>query len=145
VLENHLSEAKLRTEAQFFREGHGRTRERPYGWGWLLTLAHELNMWADGGERWAPAIAPLAEVLVNNLVEWLPRQTYPVRGGLHPNSAFGLLRAHDHAVDLATAGDDRLLRGIEDAVRRWYLEDIDYPAHYEPSGSDFLSPALAEA
>lgn len=144
VLDDHLSETNLLTEAAFFR-GVGRGRERPYGWGWLLALAHELDTWVDEGARWAGAVATLAEVLVGNLLEWLPRQTYPVRSGLHPNSAFGLLRSHDHALDLAAAGDDRLLRAIEDAVRRWYLEDVDYPAHYEPSGSDFLSPALAEA
>lgn len=145
VLDDHLSEAHLVTEASFFRSGPGRTRERPYGWGWLLTLAHELDTWVDDGARWAGAVAPLAAVLVDNLLDWLPRQTYPVRAGLHPNSAFGLHRSHDHALDLAAAGDDRLLRAIEDAIRRWYLEDVHYPAHYEPSGSDFLSPALAEA
>jgi hypothetical protein len=30
-------------------------------------------------------------------------------------------------------------------ARRWYLGDRDAPASWEPSGSDFLSPALIEA
>lgn len=145
VLDDHLSETNLRTEAAFFRDDPARVRERPYGWGWLLTVAHELDIWDDEGARWAGAVAPLADVLTDNLLDWLPRQAFPIRGGLHTNTAFGLLRSHDHALDRAGAGDDRLLRAIEDAVRRWYLEDVEYPAHYEPSGSDFLSPALAEA
>lgn len=135
----HLTPSNLAREAEFFASAPGRGRERPYGWGWLLTLAHELASWPDpDGAAWAAAVRPLADVLTANLVGWLPAQTYPVRGGLHANSAFGLLRSYDWA------GDD-LRAAIDDAVRRWYLADTDYPAHYEPSGSDFLSPALAEA
>lgn len=135
----HLTPSNLEREAEFFASGYGRARERPYGWGWLLTLAHELRLWSDAdGAAWAAAVRPLADVLTANLLAWLPAQTYPVRGGLHPNSAFGLLRCWDGA----GAG---LRAAVVEAVRRWYLADTDYPAHYEPSGSDFLSPALAEA
>lgn len=143
----HLTPSHLAREAEFFASGIGRTWERPYGWGWLLTLAHELALWSEGGDgdgdgrAWAAAVRPLADVLTANLLAWLPAQTYPVRGGLHPNSAFGLLRSYDWA-----DGDGGSLRSaIDDAVGRWYAADTDYPAHYEPSGSDFLSPALAEA
>lgn len=139
----HLTPSHLQTEAEFFASGFGRSRERPYGWGWLLTLAHELSGWDDpDGRAWDDAVRPLAEVLTANLLAWLPTQTYPVRGGLHPNSAFGLLRSYGWA---AAASDGELRAAIDDAVRRWYLADTDYPAHYEPSGSDFLSPVLAEA
>jgi len=41
-------------------------------------------------------------------------------------------------------GDNRLSTAITQAATRWYSADRDYPAHYEPSGSDFLSPALTE-
>jgi hypothetical protein len=34
---------------------------------------------------------------------------------------------------------------LEDAARRFYLEDRQCPLNYEPSGQDFLSPCLAEA
>ncbi|RIQ28603.1 DUF2891 domain-containing protein [Jiangella rhizosphaerae] len=136
----HLTPSNLEREAEFFASGIGRTRERPYGWGWLLTLTHELSLWSGDpdGAAWAAAVRPLSDVLTANLLAWLPAQTYPVRGGLHPNSAFGLLRSYDGA----TA---ELRDAIHDAVGRWYLDDTDYPAQYEPSGSDFLSPALAEA
>ncbi|NDL57505.1 DUF2891 domain-containing protein [Phytoactinopolyspora mesophila] len=145
VLDDHLSSASLHAEAEFFASGPGRNRERPYGWGWLLTLAHELNTWPEEGLRWAAAVEPLAGTLVGNILAWLPGQAYPVRHGTHQNSAFGLLRSFDHAQWLAGRGDDQLLTAIDDAARRWYLADTDYPAHYEPSGTDFLSPALAEA
>lgn len=138
----HLTPAHLAREGEFFASATGRARERPYGWGWLLTLAHELSLWSadPDGRAWGEAVRPLADVLTANLLGWLPAQTYPVRGGLHPNSAVGLRRSDDRAW-----ADGELRAAIDDAVRRWYLADTDYPAHYEPSGSDFLSPALAEA
>lgn len=45
---------------------------------------------------------------------------------------------------LSAQGDSRLLNAITQAATQWYGEDRDYPAGYEPSGSDFLSPALTE-
>lgn len=145
-LTEHLTPANLRTETAFFAQGYGRGRERPYGWGWLLTLAHELMTWDDPDARkWADAIRPLADLLSANIVDWLPRQVYPVRHGVHQNSAFGLLRAYDYARWRADLGDVALRQAIDGAARRWFLQDTGYPARFEPSGSDFLSPALAEA
>ncbi|HEX9517819.1 MAG TPA: DUF2891 family protein [Streptosporangiaceae bacterium] len=77
--------------------------------------------------------------------DWLPKATYPVRYGLHPNTAFALSRAIPHARSLAAAGDTRLEDAIIAAATRWYGGDVGYPAAWEPSGSDFLSPALTEA
>ena len=34
---------------------------------------------------------------------------------------------------------------IDEAALGWFGSDMDYPSEWEPSGSDFLSPALAEA
>jgi hypothetical protein len=63
---------------------------------------------------------------------------------MHSNSAFGLARSVPWARYLATQGDSRLLTAITKAAIQWYGADRDYPAHYEPSGTDFLSPALTE-
>jgi hypothetical protein len=63
---------------------------------------------------------------------------------MHSNSAFGLARSVPWAKYLAKEGDSRLLTAITGAATHWYGADRDYPAHYEPSGSDFLSPALTE-
>jgi hypothetical protein len=74
--------------------------------------------------------------------EWLTKATYPVRHGVHSNSAFAVGLLLDAAPVL---GADSAARAAAAAVRRWYLEDRDCPADWEPSGQDFLSPALAEA
>ncbi len=125
-----------------------------YGWGWALALVHEASALAGPGAsgpadpdagRWAAALAPLAAAVTGRFLDWLPRATYPVRYGLHPNTAFALSRSLPHARDLAAAGDPALADAIGAATTGWYSSDADYPAAWEPSGSDFLSPALTEA
>lgn len=143
VLESHLTNAALSQEAAYLR---ARPRfERPYGWGWALTLVHELTLWDhEASARWLAAVRPLADVITELFLEWLPKATYPIRVGMHSNSAFGLARAVPWARCLARQGDASLLTAITRTAIQWYGEDKDYPAHYEPSGSDFLSPALTE-
>lgn len=119
--------------------------ERPYGWAWALTLVEEAASWAaapdapDDVRRWAAVLQPLADHFLGAFARWLPAATYPVRSGLHPNSAFGLLRALPAA---RRAGADGVL---VDAALRWFADDADAPVRWEPSGSDFLSPSLVEA
>jgi hypothetical protein len=135
----------LRQEAEYAQmDGTGL---RQYGWGWALTLSHELAAWPDDADasRWAAAMEPLAEAVTRNFLSWLPKATYPIRTGLHANSAFALSRALPYAQLLTENGRPELARAIEDAARRWYGNDTDYPGGWEPSGSDFLSPALTEA
>ena len=146
TLTAHLAPDSLAGELAFFSNPAHRTIERPYGWGWLLTLAAELDGWDDPDARsWAANLTPLADLLAGRFMTWLPRQTYPVRHGLHANSAFGLSRALPFAALRAPAGADSLLAAIRAAADRWFAADADYPAAWEPSGSDFLSPALTEA
>ena len=76
---------------------------------------------------------------------WLPNATYPIRSGGHFNGAFGLRLALPWAQRRAAAGHGALLAEILRAAERWFLADRDYPAAWEPSGADFLSPALCEA
>ena len=90
-------------------------------------------------------LEPLVEVLVDNLTGWLRILTYPHRTGVHPNTAFSLSRCYDTALRRAEQGDDALLTTIREVALRWFQDDVDYPARYEPSGADFLSPALTEA
>ncbi|MFI5611795.1 DUF2891 domain-containing protein [Amycolatopsis sp. NPDC051903] len=140
VLDEHLTAPALAVEAETFRAAPGRAR--PYGWGWALALHHEIATWADpDAERWSANLAPLSAAVAEAFLQWLPKQTYPVRGGLHNNSAFGLSRA----LPYAQARDDALLTAIREAATRWYSADADYPGSWEPSGADFLSPALTEA
>jgi hypothetical protein len=154
ALDRQFTPAALRAEAEFMRAEGG--FERPYGWGWALALAHEFATWPGDQDapRWAAAMEPLASALTDNFLGWLPKATYPVRTGAHANSSFGLSLALPYAQAQAQAlagpgpsssGQASLVAAIEDAARRWYLTDADYPAAWEPSGHDFLSPALAEA
>jgi hypothetical protein len=117
--------------------------ERTYGWAWALALAAELSAWNDAdAARWSTWIAPMVAAVRANWLAFLERTTYPIRAGTHGNSAFGLALGLDYA---RAAGDDGLTRAFEDRARTWFAADADYPAHLEPGGDDFLSPALVEA
>ena len=141
VLDEHWTPPAIAAEVAFAASSPG--WERPYGWAWALTLHEELASWADDGDadacRWTTALQPLADHFLGAYTRWLPAATYPVRYGLHPNSAFGLLMALPAA---RRAGADALLT---DAAHRWFGADTVAPVRWEPSGSDFLSPALVEA
>jgi Protein of unknown function (DUF2891) len=145
VLDKQFSEVALAAEMDFIGSPGG-LAERPYGWGWLLALAAECAaVRGPEGPRWAAALAPLAGAVTAQFLDWLPRATYPVRHGVHANSAFGLSRALPYARLRATAGDPALLTAITSQAEDWFGADTLYPGSWEPSGQDFLSPALTEA
>jgi len=148
TLSRQLQPDTLAFEAAFI-SGPGGRGERPYGWGWALTLVAEVAALAEGGDheakQWSVALAPLADAITGCFIDWLPKATYPSRYGVHQNSAFGLARALPHALDRSAAGDTRLANAITEAAHRWFGADKEYPAAWEPSGSDFLSAALTEA
>ena len=146
------AEIRAALDAQFTRQGLRSEAEyaalrgtgpRHYAWGWALTLIHELATWAGDPDapRWTAAMEPLAAALTRSFLTWLPKATYPLRVGNHPNSSFALSRA----LPYAQARQPELAEAIEAAARHWYAADADYPGGWEPSGHDFLSPALAEA
>src|SRR5680860_936422 len=86
TLDALLTPANIASEIAFFSDPSHKSLERPYGWGWLLRLAAELEQWDDpDGLRWSQAVEPLARLLLERLVEWLPKLTYPQRAGNHPN------------------------------------------------------------
>jgi hypothetical protein len=125
--------ARLRAEPAF---------ERPYGWAWLLALTAECRAVGERGEVWAQALRPAAATVGDLLLQWLPKATHPVRHGVHGNSAFAMGLVIDAADG---AGVPEAGVAAAGAVTRWFAGDSDYPAGWEPSGEDFLSPALTEA
>jgi len=137
-----LDPANVAGEIAYF-ETASKSWERTYGWAWLLQLATELHTWDEPlGEKLASDLAPLARVVRDRYIEFLPRQEYPVRTGVHPNTAFGLSFAFDYGV----AVDDTELRdAVIDAAHRYYADDQGCPLSWEPSGEDFLSPCFEEA
>ncbi len=145
VLGRRFQRVALAAEERFIAGPDG-LAECPCGWGWALALVHETATWDDqDGRKWASAMAPLADELGGLFLEWLLMATYPVRYGVHPNSAFGLSRALPYAAARARSGDPALLEAITAKALAWFGSDMLYPGSWEPSGHDFLSPALTEA
>jgi hypothetical protein len=143
AFDRHFAPVAIAGECAYLDRPGTATFERTYGWAWLLKLADELARMDDAaGRRWTNALAPLAQRFVARYLDYLPRAEYPIRHGMHANSAFGLLFAFDFAV---CRGDTRFVRVLEAKAQTWFGADRDIPAGWEPSGSDFLSPALIEA
>lgn len=143
ALDRNLSAKNLQVEAAYFAKPGTAAFERTYGWAWILKLAEELHRGtAPEAKRWEANLQPMTTAMVKRYRDFLPKQTYAIRTGVHPNTAFGLA----FALDYATAFTDAALKDLVVARSRdYFLGDSDYPAKLEPNGSDFLSPALAEA
>ena len=145
VLGAHFERVALAVEEEFVASQDGLS-ERPYGWAWALALSHEAALLdTPNGQKWATALAPLAARISGLILDWLPKETYPVRHGVHANSAFAMSAALPYAAAQARSGHPELLRAMTAKAHAWFGADMLYPAGLEPSGHDFLSPALAEA
>jgi hypothetical protein len=136
----NLRPEHLQTEADYFDARHNRSFERMYGWAWLLRLAQELRAFDDPDARaWAEAIRPLESVIVTLTREYLPKLSYPVRSGVHPDTAFALGMMIDYA---RASGHTNFEAELLQRARDYYGKDRDYPTHFEPSGQDFFSAGL---
>ena len=141
LLAERLSEENVAVEAAYLLDRPG--FERPYGWAWAAMLGSACLTSGDPmAPRWASATQPLADAVATCVLDWLPRQAYPVRHGVHSNSAFALGLLIDAFEDLGRADVVDACRG---RAIEWFGSDRDLQTTFEPSGSDFLSPALAEA
>ena len=112
--------------------------ERPYGWAWAMMLHHELAQ--HRAQHWADAVEPLARRFAAMFAEHLPKLTYPIRTGTHPNTAFALTLARIWAMRF----DPALAALIDARACDWFAADRNCQA-WEPEGDTFLSPALCEA
>jgi hypothetical protein len=115
--------------------------ERPYGLAWLCALHAELAAW-DEGAAWAARLAPMAHRARARIVAWLERLSHPTRVGTHAQSAFAAALVIDAA---RTTGDDDVAARVSAAGVRLHGGDRGPALHLEPSGEDFLSPALGAA
>ena len=141
-LATSLNSEHIAAELAYFK-AESKSWERMYGWAWLLQLQNELNSWEDTrAQQMAAALQPLSDYLRERYMEFLPIQVYPVRTGVHPNTAFGMSFALDYA---AAAGDDEFVALLRTTARRYFAADTNCPIRWEPSGEDFLSPCLEEA
>ena len=143
ALAAQFSAEELLAEAQYLDAKHNRSFERMYGWAWLLRLAVELRTFDDpDAQAWAERLAPLEQRIVALTLDYLPRLDWPVRTGVHPNTAFALGQALDYA---RAAGNGDLEELLIEKSLAYFAADRQYPVNYEPSGEDFFSAALAEA
>jgi hypothetical protein len=139
----NLTAENILAEAAYLKQKNRQSFERTYGWAWLLKLAEELSLSDDAdAKRLSRNLQPLVDPLVDSYIVFLPKQTYPIRTGVHPNTAFGLAFAFDYA---KTVGDEKLASLIAERSRSYFAKDANYPAAWEPGGEDFFSPALMEA
>src|SRR5215469_6143002 len=142
-LDATMTAENILAEVAYFSGANRQSFERTYGWAWLLQLATELDGWNDtDGKRWALNLQPLTHAIVDRYLSFLPKQAYPIRTGVHPNTAFGLALALDYA---RATGDKRLRELVEERSRTYFARDAAAPASWEPGGADFFSPSLMEA
>lgn len=140
---SNLSAENIEAEVAYLKKPNRQSFERTYGWAWLLKLAEELHSWPDPQAKdWSLNLQPLVNALIEKYVAFLPKQTYPIRTGVHPNTAFGLAFALDYA---RTANNKELDSLISERSKTYFGNDANYPANWEPGGEDFFSPALMEA
>lgn len=143
ALTENLTAENLQIEAEYFKRPNTQSYERPYGWSWLLKLAEELHTWDDpDAKAWSKNLRPLTDIVVARYLAYFPKQTYPIRSGVHSSTAFGLALAHDYA---RTVGHKELRERLEERARAYFGKDANLPAAWEPDGADFFSPSLMEA
>jgi hypothetical protein len=128
LFDSHLIPARIALECRYLARPATRGFERPYGWAWLLKLAAELALHETSeGQAWSAALEPLAGIFAQRFKAFLPIATYPVRAGVHSNTAFAMRLTLDYP-------DEALRALLIDAARRWYSGDADCQA-WEPGGA----------
>lgn len=140
-LSRRLTDPNLVVESSYLAERPG--YERPYGWAWAAMLAAACDGCPDpAAAAWAAATRALADVIAGHVLAWLPRQAYPVRHGVHSNTAFALALLTEA---FGALGRDDVVEAIRARAVHWFADDRVMQTSFEPSGSDFLSPTLSEA
>ena len=143
ALNKTITKENIINEVKYFDIPLTSSWERTYGWAWILKLDEELINWNDeDGKRWHEAMQPLTKKIVQLWMKFLPKQTYPNRTGVHPNTAFGLVFALDYA---RKEKNNEFEKVIIESAKKLYIKDKNAPASWEPNGADFLSPSMEEA
>jgi hypothetical protein len=144
-LASHFQKENIDGELAFFTKlkGEGADFEKPYGYAWLLKLYGELKTWNDpDGQRAATVLEPLAKWISTQYVLYLHSLNYPVRIGLHPNTALDMGFALDYTNQVQ---DKALETAIHDTAMRLFGSDTHCATASEPVFGDFAAPCLTEA
>ena len=141
ILDESFSPEKIKEEASYFTKYQvAQNFERTYGWAWILKLDEELARWNHPKAKiWHQNLKPLTDEILRLWKAYLPKQTYPNRTGVHPNTAFAISFAIDWAREV---GDKLFEKELSEKAKIFYLNNTKTPAYLEPDGSDFFSPSL---
>ncbi|MEM9378011.1 MAG: DUF2891 domain-containing protein [Pseudomonadota bacterium] len=143
ALAQSFTEEKLAGELAYYTAPGRASFERPYGLAWYLQLIAELEESEDPQlTQWREVLRPLEEAIVAQILDWLPKLSYPIRLGTHNQSAFAFGLMLDYS---RTVGHAPLERALVETSIAFYQRDVNCPLAYEPSGEDFLSPCFMEA
>lgn len=144
TLDNTFQLKKMEEEAAYFSKySVGKNYERTYGWAWLLKLDQELLTWDNpDARRWHTAMQPLTQTILKLWKDYIPKQDYPNRTGVHPNTAFAMVFALDWA---RAAHDTAFEQLVINKSLAFYKNIKAIPAYMEPDGGDFFSPSLEVA
>lgn len=144
-LEYHIQKGNIDGEMNYFThlQGVGADFEKPYGYAWLLKLYGELKTWDDPeGQRSSAVLEPMATWFAKAFTDYLNSLNYPVRVGLHPNTALDMGFVLDY---VANTHDTAMEGTIRKNAVRLFGNDKHCPTQMEPVFGDFASPCLTEA
>ena len=144
-LTTHFQKENIDGELAFFTKlkGQGADFEKPYGYAWLLKLYGELKTWNDpDGQRAATVLEPLAKWMSEQYVLYLHSLNYPVRVGLHPNTALDMGFVLDYTNQVQ---DKALESAVHETALRLFGNDTHCATASEPVFGDFAAPCLTEA
>jgi hypothetical protein len=140
-LSEHLDGKNIAGELEFFKQA--KAFEKPYGYAWLLKLYAEVKTWNDpDAAKIATNLQPLVEFFSGKLIDYYDHLTLASRAGVHPNTALSMTLVLDY---LSVVRDDKLRDSVTRNANRLFLADRNCPTAFEPGGTEFLSPCLAEA
>lgn len=143
--QNHIKKENIDGEIAYFQglKGPLADFEKPYGYGWLMKLYGEAKSWDDPeGKRISTVLEPFHKWINENYIAYLKSLNYPIRVGLHPNTALDMIFTLDYTNqthDTATA------TVIHDTAIRLFGNDKHCATASEPVFGDFASPCLVEA
>jgi hypothetical protein len=144
-LDYHIQKQNIDGEMNYFThlEGVGANFEKPYGYAWLLKLYGALKSWNDpDGRRASAVLEPMATWFAKSFADYLDSLNYPVRMGVHPNTALDMGFVLDYVDD---THDLVMKEAIHKNAVRLFGNDKHCATALEPVFGDFASPCLAEA
>jgi Protein of unknown function (DUF2891) len=144
-LEYRLEKSNIDGEIKFFNNlaGPGANFEKPYGYAWILKLYGELKSWDDPeGKRGAAVLEPMEVLFNKEFTDYLNSLNYPIRIGLHPNTALDMNFVLDY---VEQTNDAAMKKTIHDNAMRLFANDKHCPTQMEPVFGEFASPCLTEA